>query len=66
MTDRDGLWNEVIAELEHQLRVPEDWQFEVEGRSRATVQCQRLLRDHWVALAIPAWRVRPSNAPKSE
>jgi len=66
MSDSDRLWQEVIAELEHQLRVPEDWQFDVESRSRATVHCQRLLRDHWVALAVPArGEPRPESADPS-
>ena len=66
MKDRDQLWHEVIAELEHQLRVPEDWQFEVESRSRATMQCQRLLKQHWVALAVPArGEPRPDSADPS-
>lgn len=56
-------WDEVVAELEHQLRVPEDWEFVAESRTRTTMQCQRLLRQRWVALAVPA---KPMPRPDSD
>ena len=61
-------WDEVVAELEHQLRVPEDWEFAAESRTRTTMQCQRLLRHRWVALAVPArGKPRPdSDDPKGD
>ena len=54
----DSRWDEVIAELEHQLRVPQEWQLVAERRTRTTMHCQRLLRERWVALAVPV-RARP-------
>ena len=68
MGDDGDRWTEVVAELEHQLAVPPDWHFEVEARSRTTMQCQRLLQDRWVALAVPARSVpRPdSDDPKGD
>lgn len=61
-SDASGVWTEVIAELEQQLRVLSDWELEVEARSRTTMQCQRLLRHRWVALAVPARSVpRPDT-----
>lgn len=55
-------WAEVIAELEHQLRVPAEWEMPAEPRTRTTMQCQRLLRHRWVALAVP---VRAQPRPDS-
>lgn len=69
MTDEStSRWDKVVAELEHQLRVPLDWEFEIERRTRTTMHCQRLVRSLWVALAVPVKAVpRPeSDDPKGD
>ena len=63
MNTEHDRWAKVVAELEHQLRVPAVWELEAEPRTRTTMQCQRLLPDRWVALAVP---VRAEPRPESD
>lgn len=46
-------WDEVMAELEHQLRFLDGISFPAESRTRTTMQCQRLIKNRYVALAVP-------------
>lgn len=59
-------WEAVFTELEHQLRFDQLFEFKLETRNRTTMQCQRLLPDHHVALASPVTAIRRpgSDDPK--
>ncbi len=56
-------WTAVAQEFENQFRIPADLNFPIENRSRSTVQCQRLLPNQWVALAVPG---RAAPRPDSD
>lgn len=62
MAPISNAWTEVVQEFENQFRLPSDLNFPVENRSRSTIQCQRLLPNRWVALAVPGRAVpRPDT-----
>jgi hypothetical protein len=63
MAPISNAWTEVVQEFENQFRLPSDLNFPVENRSRSTIQCQRLLPNRWVALAVPG---RAAPRPDSE
>lgn len=49
----DSGWSAVFAEFEDQLNFGHLVDAPSERRNRTTMQCQRLLRSHYVALAVP-------------
>ena len=52
-SERKSTWRDVFDEFERQLDPTEQFDLPVEKRNRSTMQCQRLLPDRRVHLAVP-------------
>jgi hypothetical protein len=66
MAPLKNAWTEVVREFEQQMRLPPELVGTVEKRSRSTMQCQRLLKGNWVALATPAHALAHEASGQSE